>query len=243
MALLGRKFQPKLWAVVVTLLFVAITIRLGNWQSDRAEYKISQQAQLEAALAAPPLHFSEVAATPNAATELRYRSILLTGSFVENERFLLDNRIIDGKAGYGVLQVFRIKLESGDKDRTVLVDRGWVVAAADRSVLPTLEAPGGVIKITGRINHPPSRNPGTFDNGPDLRLNYVNIEEISRRIGQKLEPIIVEQTMGPGFTGVARPAPGANFERNRGYQLQWYALAALAVIIFLALSFRKQEAA
>ncbi len=241
MTLPGRRFQPKLWAFVVTALFAAITIRLGNWQSDRAEYKILQQAQLDAALSASPLKFSDVATTANVATAMRYRSVELAGSFVENERFLLDNRIVEGKAGYGVLQSFRIDPVSGINGRTVLVDRGWVVAAPNRLTLPKLETPVGIVKITGRINQPPSRNPGTFDNGPETRLNYVNLEELSQRIGRKLEPMIVEQTTGPGFTGVGRPAPGANFERNRGYQLQWYAFAAMAVIIFLVLSFRKQD--
>ncbi len=246
MTLRGRKFQPSLWAFVVTVLFAAITIRLGNWQSDRAEYKISQQTQLDAALAAPPLKFADLAllAGPaNVSTALRYRSVELLGSFVENERFLLDNRIVDSKAGYGVLQSFRIDLASTGNDRTVLVDRGWVAAAPDRSTLPMLETPGGIVKITGRINQPPSRNPGTFDNGPEKRLNYVSLDELSQRIGRKLEPMMIEQTTGPGFTGVGRPAPGANFERNRGYQLQWYAFAALAAIIFFVLSFRKQEVA
>ena len=243
MTLRGRKFQPKLWAFVVTAIFSAITIHLGNWQSDRAEYKISQQAQLDAALSAPPLKFADVATTANVAAALRYRSVELVGSFVENERFLLDNRIVEGKAGYGVLQSFRIDPALSGNDRTVLVDRGWVVAAPDRSTLPKLETPTGVVKIAGRINQPPSRNPGTLDNGPETRLNYVSLEELSLRVGHTLEPMIVEQTTGPGFTGVVRPAPGANFERNRGSQLQWYAFAAMAAIIFFVLSFRKQEVA
>ena len=243
MTLRGRKFQPKLWALVVTVLFAALTIRLGNWQSDRAEYKISQQSQLDTALSAPPLKMSDVAASENPATALRYRSVELIGSFVESERFFLDNRIVEGKAGYGVMQSFRIDAGSSGSEGTVLVDRGWVAAGLDRATLPKLETPTGRVKITGRINQAPSRNPGTFDNGPEKRLNYVNIDELSRRIGRKLYPIIVEQTTGPGFTGVARPAPGANFERNRGYQLQWYSFAALAVILFFVLSFRKQDVA
>ena len=133
MTLRDRQFQPKLWAVVVTVLFVAITIRLGNWQSDRAEYKISQQSQLDAALSALPLKFSDVATTVNVATVLRYRSVELAGSFIENERYFLDNRIVEGKAGYGVLQSFRIDPAAGFDNRTVLVDRGWVAAARDRS--------------------------------------------------------------------------------------------------------------
>ena len=246
MTLRGRKFQPKLWALVVAVIFAVVTYRLGNWQGDRAAYKIDQQTQLDAALSAPPLKFTDLASTGNAATvstALRYRSVELAGSFVDKELFLLDNRIIDGKVGYGVLQSFRVDLPPGGPERTVLIDRGWVVAALDRATLPKLETPTGIINISGRINQPPSRNPGTFDNGPETRLNYVNLEELSQRVGHKLEPMIVEQIAGPGFTGVVRPAPGANFERNRAYQLQWYAFAAMAVILFFVLSFRKQEVA
>ena len=243
MTLRGRKFQPKLWAFIVTAIFSAITIHLGNWQSDRAEYKISQQAQLDAALSAPPLKFADMTSTANVSTALRYRSVELVGAFIDKEVFLLDSRIVDGKVGYGVLQSFRVVSSAGGTERTVLIDRGWVAAALDRAKLPKLETPTGVVKIAGRINQPPSRNPGTSDNGPETRLNYVSLEELSLRVGHTLEPMIVEQTIGPGFTGVVRPASGANFERNRGYQLQWYAFAAMAATIFFVLSFRKQEVA
>ena len=240
----SRKFQPRLWGLVVAVLFATVTILLGNWQGGRAEYKISQQAQLDAARSAPALNFSDIAATLETSTALRYRRVTITGAFVENERFWVDNRIIDGKVGYGVLHSFVVASPLGGAvGRTLLVDRGWVAAALDRSTLPKLETPSGVVEITGRINMPQSRNPGTFDNGTEKRLNYVNIEELSRRVGHTLEPMIVEQTSGPGFTGVVRPAPGTNFERNRAYQLQWYAFAAMAVILFFALSFRKQEVA
>ena len=243
MTLRGRKFQPKVWALVLAVIFAAVTFRLGNWQGDRAAYKIDQQTQLEAALSAPPLKFADITGRANVSTELRYRAVELNGAFVAKELFLLDNRIIDGKVGYGVLQSFQVDSPADGTARTLLIDRGWVAAAQDRATLPKLETPSGTVKITGRINQAPSRNPGTFDNGSEVRLNYVNLDELSLRVGHKLEPMIVEQITGPGFTGVIRPAPGANFQRNRGYQLQWYAFAAMAVILFFVLSFRKQEVA
>ena len=169
MTLRGRKFQPKLWAFIVTAIFSAITIHLGNWQSDRAEYKISQQAQLDAALSAPPLKFADVATTANVAAALRYRSVELVGSFIDKEVFLLDNRIVDGKVGYGVLQSFRVVSSAGGTERTVLIDRGWVAAALDRAKLPKLETPTGVVKIAGRINQPPSRNPRSEEHTSELQ--------------------------------------------------------------------------
>lgn len=233
-----RRFRPKLWALVLTIVFVAINVRLGNWQGERAEYKIGQQAQLDAALAAAPLKFDDLRPGAGTGVELRYRSMSLTGTFVADELFYVDNRIVDAKAGYGLLQSFRVESASSP-NRTVLVDRGWLRASGNRASLPVVDTPTGNVTITGRINTPPSRNPGTFDNDGGQRLNYVSVPELSTRLARPVEPFIFEQASGPGLVEAARPLPGANFEKNRGYQLQWYAFAAMAVIIFLVLSFRK----
>jgi surfeit locus 1 family protein len=224
--------------LLLTIVFVAVTVRLGNWQGERAQYKIDQQTQLDTALAAAPLRLADVPASASTGSELRYRSLSITGAFVVDELFYVDNRIVDGKAGYGLLQSFRAESENG-VNRTILVDRGWMRASGDRSVLPVVETPSGRVTIVGRINLPPSRNPGTFDNDGGKRLNYVNIAEIGQRLKRGVEPIILEQTSGPGFSSIVRPLPGANFEKNRGYQLQWYGFAGLSIIIFLILSFRK----
>ena len=240
----SRKFRPKLWALLLTVAFAAITVRLGHWQGERAQYKIEQQSQLDVAMTAAPLKLGDIAIDAQSGAQLRYRSLSITGAFVPSELFYVDNRIVDGKAGYGLLQSF-VTESAGGANRTLLVDRGWMRASGDRAVLPVVETPSGTVTIVGRINLPPSRNPGTFDNASgqaSTRLNYVNIAEISQRLNRNFEPIIVEQTMGPGFSKIDRPLPGANFEKNRGYQLQWYGFAALSVIIFLVLSFRKADA-
>jgi surfeit locus 1 family protein len=246
-----RKFRPKPWALLLTIVFSAVTVRLGHWQGERAQYKIEQQTQLNSALAAPPLKIDAISSDSKTGTQLRYRSVVLNGAFLADELLYVDNRIIDGKAGYGLLQSFRADATNG-ASRTLLVDRGWMRASGDRTLLPVIDTPRGQVTITGRINLPPSRNPGTFDNnggaGGDgsssgKRLNYVNIAELSQRFSRSFEPFVVEQTAGPGFHPIERPMPGANFEKNRGYQLQWYGFAALSIIIFLVLSFRKVDAA
>ncbi len=250
---LRRTFRPKLWALLLTIAFVAINVRLGNWQGERAAYKIAQQAQLDAALAAAPLTIDDLATVVGvdagpaagsaaaAALSQRYRSLSLTGIFVADELFYVDNRIVDAKAGYGLLQSFRVEPAAGGA-RTVLVDRGWLRASGNRASLPTVNTPPGRVTISGRINTPPSRNPGTFDNDGGQRLNYVSVAELSTRLKRRIEPFILEQATGPGFVDVVRPSPSASFEKNRGYQLQWYAFAAMAAIIFLVLSFRKADA-
>jgi surfeit locus 1 family protein len=237
-----RRFRPKWWAALLAIVFAAITIRLGNWQGERAAYKQSQQAQLEAAVNGAPISPQQLFSANEPGTTLRYRKISLSGSFADAAPFFVDNRIHDGKAGYALLQVLRSSVD-GAAPRNVLVDRGWVLAPAEHAKLPQVQTPVGEIRIDAQVNLPPSRNPGTVTNANvGNRLNYVQIDELSKQMGLKLEPYILEQIGGPGFTGAARAAPGANFEKNIAYQVQWYAFAALAVIIFFVLSFRKQDA-
>ncbi len=236
-----RRFRPRWWAAALTLVFAAITIHLGNWQGTRAEYKIEQQRLLDEALAAPPKNFAELASDKAAdrGTAFRYRSVNLAGEFDSGRLFFVDNKIQDGKAGYGVLQLMRASL--GDAKKHVLVDRGWIAANNDRSQLPQLDTPKGIVDIVGRVNLPISRNPGTADNNAtDPRINYVNIDELAKRLNLALEPYVIEQTSGAGFLNTPRAAPAANYQKNRAYQMQWYAFAALAVVLFLVLSFRKE---
>jgi surfeit locus 1 family protein len=241
----SRRFRPRWWAAALTLVFAAITIHLGNWQGTRAEYKIEQQRLLDEALAAPAKKFSELANNTNndRGAAFRYRSVNLSGEFDAEKLFFVDNKIQDGKAGYGVLQPMRANAgDVGESKKHVLVDRGWLAANNDRSHLPQLETPKGIVDIVGRVNLPVSRNPGTADNNAsDPRINYVNIDELAKRLGLALEPYVIEQTQGAGFLNTPRSAPAANYQKNRAYQMQWYAFAALAVVLFLVLSIRAEK--
>lgn len=237
----SRKFRPKWWAFLLAALMAVVMIRLGNWQGERAEYKLSQQMQLDTSRDMLPLSIEDLLRVPDAGTAMRYRKVKVSGSFGDDDLFFVDNRINEGKAGYVALQLFRISSVDGNGARFVLVDRGWVTAPAERQNLPVLKTPAGVVSLEARINMPQSRNPGTFDNDAGARLNYINIDELARRTNKRLEPYVLELTGGPGFTGTGSIPPGSNFEKNRIYQMQWYAFAALAVVLFIVLSFRKQE--
>ena len=241
-----RVFRPKWWSVLLTLAFVVLTVRLGHWQGDRAAYKIEQQRQLDASMIAPPLDiWSSRPDSIDAISAARYRAVKLVGEFDPERIFFVDNRIQDGKAGYAVLQRFRATRSTDVTADAleVLVERGWIAAPLDRARLPDVDTPKGRVEITSRINLPRSRNPGTVDNdAASKRINYVNIAELQTRTGVKFEPYILDQTAGTGFiAGTERAAPSFGHQKNLAYQVQWYAFAALAVVLFLYFSFRRVE--
>lgn len=237
-----RVFRPKWWALLLTVLVVALTVRLGNWQGERASYRQQQQQMQQHADALTPLNADKLSRIAELGDADRYRPVKIDATFVPGTLLFVDNRISDGKAGYGLVQLLATQGRDGTAaPRYYVVDRGWVAAPPVRDKLPEIASPGGVVTIEARLNLPPSRNPGTAANDDGARLNYVNIDELARRWRRELAPFVLEQTAGPGFTGVDRPAAGTNYEKNLIYQMQWYSFAALAVVLFLVLSFGKQS--
>jgi surfeit locus 1 family protein len=233
-----RRFRPRWWAALLALSFAILTIYLGNWQGGKADWKIAQQTQLEAARGSAATDVFSGPTNEADAIERRYRPVVAKGRFDATQLFFIDNRVQEGKAGYVIAQLFIAERDGATKH--FIVDRGWLQGLPDRATLPALDSPSGAIEITGRINLPQSRNPGSAANtAGDKRINYLNLTELSAQLKVKLEPYVIEQTAGPGFLGTPRAAPSMNFEKNRAYQVQWYAFAALAVILFIVLSFRK----
>ncbi|MFN3630805.1 MAG: SURF1 family protein [Casimicrobiaceae bacterium] len=240
---MNRRFQPRVWAILLVCAVVLLTVRLGNWQGDRAAYKLAQQAQITEAQQMSALSPYQAA---EARLEARYRSVRGRGRFLSEPIWFVDNRIHEGRAGYAVLQLFEpepiIEATPGGASRLILVDRGWVPVGADRAVLPKIETPTGVVTIAGRLNLPPSRNPGTRDNTDGQRLNYISTEELSRQAGVPLGPLLVELTEGEAWLGTTPPAPMARINHHYAYQVQWYSMAVLALVLFFVFSFRKVEA-
>ena len=70
----------------------------------------------------------------------------------------------------------------------------------------------------------------------------LDIAAYAAETGLRLQPRVIEQHSDLP-DGLARewPRHDAGIEKHQGYALQWYSLAALAVVLALVLSFRKIE--
>ncbi len=107
--------------LIAALAGVAITARLGVWQLSRAAEKEALQASLLARGAEPPLAPADLATTSADAAAQQHRRITLRGRWIGGRTIFLDNRPMDGRAGFYVLTP--LALEGGD---AVLVQCGWV---------------------------------------------------------------------------------------------------------------------
>jgi surfeit locus 1 family protein len=221
--------------VVLTaaLIAAAVTARLGVWQLSRAAEKEALQASLDSRGAAPPLAAGELARSAGEAASQHHRRITLEGRWVGGRTVYLDNRPMDGRAGFYV--VTPLALADGD---AVLVQRGWVPRdAVDRSRVPAVATPEGVVRIEGRIAPPPSR---LFELGAEtqgaIRQN-LDLDAFERETGLRLRPLSVQQTDAAGAPpdGLLRrwPAPAVDVHKHYGYAFQWFALASLITGLYV----------
>ncbi len=221
---MSLEFRPPWWGAALAAAGCAAGIALGNWQLDRAADKRA------AAAAQLPLK--------------------LRGELLAQHTLYLQNRPHHGKPGYYVVQPLR----QAD-GRNVLVLRGWSALNA----LPP--APGGEVILEGvrRQGLPRVLEVGTPDAGTaagaaraagNVRQN-MTVDEYAAWSGLALEPYVIEQRSGLVVTrapappdSLARdwPRAEAGAQKNESYALQWYALAALSVILFVVLGFRRGTA-
>jgi surfeit locus 1 family protein len=70
---------------------------------------------------------------------LRYRRVILRGTYDAPRQVLIDNRLHQERAGYHVITPLRLEGSS----MHVLVNRGWLPAAADHRIQPLADRAAG----------------------------------------------------------------------------------------------------
>ena len=219
MSLAGLRFRPRAWAFALACAGCAGGILLGNWQTGRAAEKRAAQAALTRAS--------------------------LSGEFLPQYTVLLDFRVHRGRPGYHVVQPLRV----APGREHVLVVRGWVAADARRERLPQITTPAGGQRVEGIVlerlpqylEQGGGQGPCRFGPVPCVRQN-LKIEDFGAWSGLALQRRVIEQS-NELADGLVRDweRPEAAFLKNEMYAVQWYSLAALCVVLFLALSFRRDE--
>lgn len=230
-------FRPSLAVTAATLAFVALTVSLGNWQERRAAEKIALAAQLEQRTAEPALALPGLPVDPQS---LQFHRVVARGEYVPGLTFLLDNKVLDGVAGYFVITPLRIE----NSREYLLVNRGWIAAGARRDLLPEVVTPPGLQNLEGIAIAPTKRflQLGA-DGAGKVRENLV-VARLATEWRIPLEPVVLQQTSDSADGLVRRwQRPDSGADRNRGYAIQWYSFAALAAILYVALNLKRSRRA
>jgi surfeit locus 1 family protein len=222
-----RKRCRPAWVPALTALFFALfTAWLGHWQLDRAQQKRELQARYDASANLPPLELNKA---PTDWSDLLYRRVRVSGRFGGAYQVYIDNRIYHDRAGYFVLAPLRF---SGG---ALLVNRGWLAAAGDRSIPPQAPTAKGVRMVEGILVPARSRFLELSANSIQGAVwENLDLDRYRRWYGPELPELVLLQTSAAD-DGLVRdwPRPGLGIERHLGYAAQWFSMTAAIAVLYL----------
>ncbi|MDR3501037.1 MAG: SURF1 family protein [Legionella sp.] len=230
------RFTPSWTMVFLTLLFVGLFLRLGFWQIHRAEEKEQMLAAEKRQASLKPVLW-----TPKQKLPLQYTPIKIAGRYLP-EVFFLDNQHHQHQFGYHVLS----PLELADGS-VVIIDRGWIPGDMTRRIFPKITAPKNLIQVRG-TTYFPSKGQWVLGQDYEKKENSVVILErldeqlLSQLLQKSVYPFIIrldkQDTHGfvREWATVSMPP-----QRHLAYALQWFAMASVILIIFVALNLKKRN--
>lgn len=226
-----NSLRVRSWLVTAaTFAVVAGTFSLGQWQLRRAAEKEALQADIKAQVGQPMLDTRALAVMTDVLNAI-HRPATLRGVWQAAHTVFVDNRPMAGKTGFLVMTPLALEGFS----QVILVDRGWVQRDFnDRSHLPDIATPTGLVTVSGRIAPPPSKL-YEFKGVESGRIRQnIDLHAFATETSLPLMSVSLLQT-GPASEGLLRDraAPNLGVEKHYGYAFQWFALSALAATLYV----------
>ena len=245
--------SQRVFLTAIAILVVAGFARLGFWQLERAAWKADWLTQWQAAEQAPPRAISAADLADEAMQSALVRHVTVSGRWDAQPLILLDNRIRDGRVGFGFYRILR----SPELPVALLVDLGWQPWSADRE-LPSAEAlleasrMQGDAGLSGLLLPWPGQGlavgeAGAMDDAGRLLLSRLDRDAIkaalsrddARQVMLANAVLRLDPELMIGFARDADALPNTlPPERHRGYAMQWFALALAVTLIYGVLLWR-----
>ncbi len=230
-------FKPALSMTIATIVVMAICIKLGFWQYDKAQSKLALQQQLEQGLSVAPVELPDVIQDKEV---WRYKRVKLTGVYETQYQILLDNKVSDGVVGYHVLTPMKIE---SLKQKYVLVNRGWIAGNLNRSI-PDVLTPEGKQSIQGDIFFPLSKfftlETPEQNNKWQGVWQHIDMQRYAEGVPFEIEPYVVRLDKVNAGGGFARnwPLPADRITVHLGYAYQWFGFALTIFVIYIVLNLK-----
>lgn len=226
-----QRTRWRFWIVTVaTLITMAATASLGLWQLDRAAQKLALQAQINERGTLAAWDTQALLNAPDAMAGV-HRPVQLSGTWEPGRTVFLDNRQMNTRVGFFVVTPLRL----AGSERVVLVQRGWVPRDfTDRSRVPDVATPAGLVHLEGRLAPPPGKLYELGEAGSGSIRQNIDPAAFARETGLSVLEVSVLQT-DASADGLLRewPRVALDVHKHHGYAFQWFALCALAGLLYL----------
>ncbi|MDN5871412.1 MAG: SURF1 family protein [Nitrococcus sp.] len=240
MRISSYEFRPGIVSTLAVALVLPLLAALGVWQLNRAQAARDYLESVEAGHQAAPIHLD--AGLPDY-SKVHHRVAIARGRYDSAHQFLLDNQVHEARVGYHVLTPLRL----AGSDAAVLVDRGWVPAAFDRSVLPDVTVSEKERRVSGIVDKGPSvgiRLGKTYIGAGDWprRILYADFKYMAEALPYPIAPYLIrlDPQAPDGFISEP-PTPAMGPARHLGYAVQWFALATAVAVIYLVVNAKRRS--
>lgn len=235
-------FRLKL-TLLVTALFPLLT-GLGVWQLSRFQEKRNLEQIYESRQSMSPVSI----AVAGQYEDPLYLPVNVSGHFVADQYFLLDNQVFQGRAGYELIMPFIT-----DEGQWLWVNRGWL-PAGDREQMPAVHTDSERLMLSGILYQPLGKAFLLSDelwlepSGQDWpkRIQAIDFARMALALSQYVKndvkkhvktevPLFMPSFMPSIMVVLNKPQPGAEqyrpvmmnvrSEKHLGYAFQWFAMA------------------
>ncbi|CAG8868963.1 hypothetical protein PS627_03307 [Pseudomonas fluorescens] len=223
-----RPFRPGLVPSLVVALLLPGLIGLGCWQLGRAEQKRELLAMQAERQVEAPVSVGQL----SAASDVAYRRVHLEGTFDGEHSLLLDNRLRDGQVGVELLQPFQDQASG----LWLLINRGWL-PWPDRRVPVAIDTPAHSLALNAWIYVAPGsafqlRADPVGGRWPHL-LTAIDARQLWPQLQREGFAHELRLEPGPASYRLDWPIVAMGPEKHLGYAVQWFALAAALVLLYL----------
>jgi surfeit locus 1 family protein len=160
---------------------------------------------------------------------------VLEGQWMPAHTVYLDNRQMHGKPGFYVVTPLLLQ----DEKTVVLVQRGWIPRNfQDRTQVPHVDTPSGVVQVRGRLAGLPSRlfelGGGDSGQGSSRIRQNLDFAALSAEVQKTVLALTVVQ-LGAASEGLLRdwPAVSSGVDKHYGYAFQWFGLCGLIALLYV----------
>ena len=218
------------------VLAAALFVRLGFWQLARLRAKEQRNAVIAAQQGTQPVEFASLPADTAAA---RYRRAMVTGRFDYDHELVVSGRTHQGSPGVDIVTPMRV----AGTDTAVLVNRGWVYSPNGATVDRARWRERDSATVTGYVELYAPDAPGITAAADRRIVRRLSRREAASRIPFPLAPYYLVATGDTARSHpVRREMPALDSGPHRGYAIQWFSFAAIALIGALAVIRRERRA-
>lgn len=230
------QFQPRAGLTLLLITLAVLFSWLGYWQYERMHEK---KSVIDNFNNAPVLDLDEASSD-----ETAYVRVKVSGRYQPGFQLLLDNKMFQGRPGVHVFTLF-----IPENSEPLLINRGWLPMPLDRLSLPQFVTPSKTVSISGLLSRPNEdgvRLGDAEDIEPDSEaqlVTYLDMQQARDALDGALSEkiLLLDATDSTGFQGRNWQPATILPSQHGAYSVQWFAMALAALMIWLALSFRRNK--